>query len=300
MESYEGLKFKDEGEICLKQILQKKLFDLQCQWRAEQIKLPGVESKFDFLNWEQNIFNCPFLEPITQRELEVYIAYMQSSNYDADSFYGWQNYEDIKGFYNDAEEDDDNSPDWYIFYDNQMGGNKGLLLLPDIRGEKEKKYMEFAYAEQNKVIAQLPPPDPRPHLNINYDYPKLRKFLIEVDGDKEVLPAFDLWVSRREKADSWEKEEADRAFRLLEDADEPFPIYGEHTDWKLALIATANQYKKLKTIKALPAVYDEYLFRKQSGIAYPPPENNLGLWDNLKEMVLKGRELAGEPRDFNF
>ena len=299
MQSNDGLRYQKEAEACLKEILQKKLFDLQCQWRAEQITLPNVQCTADMSDWEFNILNCPFIEPITQREIEIYLAYMQSANYDEDTFYDWQNYEEIKGYYNEADEDDDNFPDWYIFYDNQMGGNKGLILLPDTRGEKERKYMQLARTEIHEKAAQAPPPDPRPFLPSTYDFKFTRKFIVDIDGDKDTLTAFDLFVDQVNKTDNWENNEAESAYYELSVAEDPFPIFGEHTDWRLALIATAAEYRRLKTMEALPIVYDEYLFRKQSGIAFEVPEN-IYPKDYIREMILRGRELAGEPRDFNF
>ena len=51
----------DEANEHLKPILQKKLFDLQCLWRAEQINLEGIEIAFDFSVVQQDIFNCSFI-----------------------------------------------------------------------------------------------------------------------------------------------------------------------------------------------------------------------------------------------
>ena len=57
---------KERAEKGLWEIQQKKLFIKQCLWRAEKIELPDIKISYDFQYWEQNIKNCPFLEPVTE------------------------------------------------------------------------------------------------------------------------------------------------------------------------------------------------------------------------------------------
>ena len=298
-QTYAGLKYKTEADNCLKEILQKQLFDLQCKWRANLITLPTIESVYDFQHWQNHILNCPFLNPITQQELDWYIEYLKTDNTD-EYYYGWQDYNHIKGNDNDG----DTIPNWYTFYDNRNGGNKGLLLLPDIRGEKEEYYISLTRIENQQkteaLIAASPPPDPRPYLNIELDKIKMRKFIAEIDGDKEALMAFDLWNTMHSQNNTYEDEQAEAAVRTLSEAKEIIPLTTDLYDWRLALIAAAKAYTIKQTIEALPVVYDEYLFRKQAGIAYPPPEYDFGFYKEAKQMVLRGRVLAGEPADFNF
>src|ERR1039458_868833 len=71
------LSFKSLGHI-----QQKKLFDLQCLWRAEKIKLPGIDVCTDFHIWEENIFFCPCLPAITDDEIAFYIHYLEESSLD--------------------------------------------------------------------------------------------------------------------------------------------------------------------------------------------------------------------------
>ena len=60
----------------LKEILQKKLFDMQCLWRAEKIIIPEINVSSDFRYWEANIFNCPFIEPVTENEIEIILKHL--------------------------------------------------------------------------------------------------------------------------------------------------------------------------------------------------------------------------------
>src|SRR5687767_8395140 len=59
----EDLSWVNDATGRLKEIQQKKLFDMQCLWRAEKISIPAIEVSTDFDYWEEDIFNCPFLEP---------------------------------------------------------------------------------------------------------------------------------------------------------------------------------------------------------------------------------------------
>jgi hypothetical protein len=300
VKTYEGLRFKNEAEACLKEILQKKLFDLQCLWRAEQIKIEGIETTYDFLEWEQDILNCPFLDLITQREIDLYLEYYKEADYEESFFYsGWQNFDDIKADLNASPDDESNTPEWYLFYDNRMG-SKGYLLMADIRGEKEKKYVQLGIQETTqKAIENQPPPDPRPFMFSTYDYKQTRKFIAEIDQDKAALEAFDLWVERVSLNNTHEHEEAESAYAYLSETEDVIPIEGNYPDWRFALVEIANAHKKQKILEAIPIVYDEYLFRKQTGIQYEKPEQFFP-WQNFKDLILLGRELSGEPRNFDF
>ena len=64
IENKMALKYKEMAEEHIWRIQQRKLFDLQCRWRAEEIKLDGVELTVDFRIWEKKIDECPFITPI--------------------------------------------------------------------------------------------------------------------------------------------------------------------------------------------------------------------------------------------
>jgi len=121
------------------EIQQKKLFNLQCLWRADKIHIPGIEVTYDFIYWEKNISECPFIEAVTNEEVNLYIEYVNSDFYsEPHPLSSWQ---DFEGFRKEPYEDDFVAlPSWYTFYDNHMGTEE-LLNMPDIRGEKEKQYL---------------------------------------------------------------------------------------------------------------------------------------------------------------
>ena len=138
------LEWVDKAFDCLKEIQQKKLFDLQCHWRAEKIQLPGIEICFDLKLWERNIINCPLIPPVSTDELDLYEKYLLSDNFQVIGFYlweFWQDYDTIIEAVN-SDEADGSFPEWYDFY-NQNKGTGVYLLFPDIRGEKEKFYADL-------------------------------------------------------------------------------------------------------------------------------------------------------------
>ena len=140
-------------------IQQKKLFDLQCRWRAKDIDLPGVNIYQQFGEWESHPERCGFLPPITPDEVELYRAYLLSPEcLDAADHYSdwrpdnWQNYADAHlteepdfdsdDFYRDDEPSINNYHPgylpWYRYHDRHHGAD--MLALPDLRGERQKHY----------------------------------------------------------------------------------------------------------------------------------------------------------------
>jgi hypothetical protein len=140
---------------------------------------------------------------------------------------------------------------------------------------------------------------------------EMAEFMKLFEKDKSVFRAYktyrmyfqqDANDENREEAGLWEQVE--RAMFNLQDCYESLPVFGIHNDWKEAIIATAGHWVDMQTARALPVVHDEYLFRRQSGIAHPFSEEQVNTYkalaDMVREQILLGRELSGEPRDFNF
>ena len=134
----------------LELILQKKLFDIQCLWRAEKVKFKEVEICEDFIVWQHNVFNCPFIEPVNEEDIDLYAQYLRQTNVETefDDWGEWQNYDDLKEAYNN--DSDQNFPEWYDFHNGNSAAGT-LMLLPDIRGEKEKFYSDLYFAHNNEL-----------------------------------------------------------------------------------------------------------------------------------------------------
>ncbi len=150
------LKYSEIAMACLKEIQQKKLFNLQCQWRAELVTDPRIESTEDFEDMGEDILNCKLISPIERDEIDLYYQYMQSDDYTYVPTYiptkMWQFYEGMKL----SETNPDNLlsmlyfyPPWYRYHDTYATASN-FMLLPDIRGEKEQYYIDLAIAHQQE------------------------------------------------------------------------------------------------------------------------------------------------------
>jgi hypothetical protein len=283
-------------------ILQKKLFDLQCLWRAEQIKIEGVSICFDFDVWEHDIFNCPFIEPINQSDIALYQEYLMKGDIELErSLFDveWQNYEEIKQAYHDDNSDID-MPSWYEFH-NLRTGNTKLLLLPDIRGDKEQFYSDlyFKNKEQQEAKEDKPVRDPNwdsvPSLSF-YDK-QVVSFFVKTFEDKEIQNKHNYYT----EANSNEGDEYyEEIFSELLEAKEYIPIKA-HYDFKEAIKLAYNEYRYTKIIAHLPMALEQYQFNIKMGFSIGEKEEFYGdLREKYVERFLDGRELNGEERTLNF
>ncbi|MFA6978966.1 MAG: hypothetical protein WC209_06535 [Ignavibacteriaceae bacterium] len=310
-EQHRILRYNSIAEQKLWEIQQVKLFNTQCLWRSEQIKIPQIEIAMDFVYWEKAIENCPFLSPISEEEYNLYREYMLTDEADTDpdpyrwSIHSWQNYGEIHDSFIDEDDDDStlDVPEWYLFYFNRTGYNP-CSILEDIRGQKEDFYRTL-YFNRPEVIEQRNKPQPeydkRPYFHyytdeaqLNFieqfeerkviEYAKALKYYLDLDNDDELEAALD----------------------TLKKADERIEIISPNDDWRTAVIRTANQYVKRKIYAALEHTYKSYLRRLNLGIAFEfhnstdAIESKKELAAFYKKTILEGRKLNNEPEDFNF
>ncbi len=289
----------------LEYIQQKKLFDLQCLWRAEKIELKDVQLTTDFKLWEHNILNCPFLEPISADEIELMQQFLTQNNADTELgwFEDWQDYEEIKEAYN-TDNANRNFPEWYDFYNGRRGTGV-YMLLPDIRGEKEEFYLDLwrdskreEWAEQRREYEKNKGESLK---RISYYDKEVVAWFVSTFENKEVQHLYKAFEWSNKNDD--DKETLEEDLDLLFDADEYVPIES-NMDWKEAIKNAAQKYRLKKISEALPEAYEQYLMTKQIGIGFA---NDSGLFktllgikeDNIKRILI-GRKLNGEPEDLNF
>ncbi len=303
------LRFREETEKSLDLILHKKLFNLQCQWRAGNIELPGISICFDFICWAQDIRNCPFLDPITKEELELLRTFVLIDNFWLDSSIdedGVANriYEEITE--RNEQGQIDMMPNWFEYYDQCMGTDT-LVMLPNIRGEKEQKYLD---AVRNKNRSELAgqavthiPYTPSDTIHNYYDdYYSLAccfddeyyKTLLKAARDEESL------VNQLEHQDqTW-----DDYSHLLTNIPNLPPVRGG-LSWRQALRWCYQDYVSSVIYEDLPVVWESYMLYRSMGIQTTSANAAyIDMHKNMREDVLKrildGRELLGEPRDLNF
>lgn len=284
-------------------ILQKKLFDLQCLWRAEEIKLEGITICFDFVVWQNDIFNCPFLEPITQSDIEMYQQYLEQEEVEISDYIindEWQDYEIIKAAYLDSEKDDIEMSDWYEFH-NLRTGNSSLLLLPDIRGNKERFYsgLYFKNKEEEEAKKEQPidtmPQDDRPLLS-GYDE-KIVSFFVKTFENKEIQSKYKHYFESKTNRDEIYYEDL---VRELIQTKENIPIKA-HYDFREALVLAYHAYRRKKVAEHLPLAFEQYQFNLRMGLSVGDRDPFYhSMRDNYVERFIAGRILNGEAPNLDF
>jgi hypothetical protein len=330
------LGYLPSAEKFLRHIQYKKLLDLQCLWRAGKIELKGIETTFDFRKWGEDIYNCPFLPAITQDEVDLMIRFLNETPVEMQPSdehffdYDWHNYEYLKICFAEEEEielqdfykdytiailEDNGIPPWYEFYDTYMG-TKGLLALTDVKRPKEAYYIKLWNDHKNKEKEEqermegkepAPPPPPRDerwYMGIDSDTDEDIAEMVDAFESPEVKKLWENYVvvDVKESSDEEALEEEVRSiyFSLTEEK-EIVPLEA-HEDWRQGLIISYRRHKFRKTVEAIPTAYDDYLTRIETGIGFSHPDNNEPMqWEiDIRQSILEGRRIAGEPMDFNF
>ena len=303
----DNLKYQKEAEDALGWILQKKLFNLQVQWRANKIQIEEIEVSYDFYYWSEMIFSCPFLPKITPHEVDLLKEFILNSREPEMPYWSeqeWQNYEELtdkdeRGFYW-------NMPEWYDFYDNRMGTGM-LLLLPDVRSEIERRYHIIAVKHRNANKAErpaAPPPDDRPI--IDYMAEEHVAFARTMETDPCIRTLFDAYEKEIRKENEFPEDYImELAMNTLKSADRPIHLES-HVVWHEAILRAAKDYKNQRIVENIDFVYQQYLMLKELGLHISPRDGNQreNMWANAarnyKEAVLEGRRLCGEPENFDF
>lgn len=307
---YQQMRWLDEAGQHLEIIQQKKLFDLQCEWRAERIQIPGVEICFDFTMWEHDILNCPFIEPVSEQDIALYLRYLEYPGAEplyrnaTEMLQAWQDYDDMKEEHTNNDDDWNgyDLPAWYAYH-NQFAGTGNLLLLPDIRGEKERHYCDPVFTARNEkadaaAAAAGAPRDSRPLL-----------FLSDDDFFNQVLAHEDSEVRKARELYEWRSRCANEASDILEmteellQSEQPIAI-DAHSNWYDALRAAYRTYQCQQLAEALPAAFEQYQMNIQMGIGFPASEKDTDFYQSLRttwmENILEGRRMMGEEESLDF
>lgn len=277
------------------EIQQKKLFNLQCLWRAGQVELPEVTDGHEFEKWGKSIHTCPVLDPIEEDDVELYRRYLRSDDCQdlgalAVGTTGWQHYREFRAW---LRLDDAGStspghdmvnpdlpdglieplghlfnmfycyPDWYAFYDLYRGTGP-LLRLPDVRGP-------YAEPDDDEDDATATPPDPAapPLRYLSPHDLELTETLLKRFDSPELLRYMRV-IEHREEEDSLTRR-ARASYNCLKDLTEPVPV-AAGPDWRQCLEDAYVAYQRRTLSAALGPVFDDYCLREQAGIAHPDPK----------------------------
>ncbi len=310
--------YKEDTLEKFNMIKQKKLWDMQLLWRAEKIKIKEIDVSYDFQFWGDNIEACPFLSPITEEEVEVLKEYLKQNELEFIYFSNtdlWQMHSEM------IRKDDDTGeitlyPLFYRMYDERL--NTGdLKNLPDIRGQKELHYLILNSEKRNKIyqteMLKNPPPPyvPTPKkesLYLNVD--KIMEYANLYEKDPHFVELAKIHCEDIKEIASnnneWDFAYLQKAVKLLGEAD--IPVYMQpNANWRLALIKCAQQYKNEVIIKEIDNVFEEYKMFAEMKISSGKSLEELMeekktyfLRKIAEPSIFNGREIAGEPRDYNF
>lgn len=290
-------RWHDKAWVALRLIQNKKLFDLACLWHAEEVRgLPKIEISEDFSEVQEYILDYDGIPDIEEDEVERYIRFLNSEEH-AFGFFsyneGFSEFSWIKDHYQDHSET--GIP--YFDYHNIYTGNQRLLSLPNIRGEKEDVYLQLGIAHEQKKNIGLHKQDESPYLDNSDD--ELIKFARQFNDLKTAYYIQDYNKRKYEPIDVIDN----LAIYYLDDIYPETVAIKTDLNWKDAVLDAAIGHFQKKVCEVLPSVYQEYLMKKKAGIIITPQKDkksvhDVGPW--IRDMILKGRELKGEPRDFNF
>lgn len=317
-EEVKELRFRDITERTFLTILHKKLLNVHLLWQAEKLVIPEIRMKWDFSFWEEtdHLKQCPFLEAVTQEEVELMKRFLRDNAYSFDlKQYLYSSYSVDYVTERDEDGEYEYMPEWYEYYDQHMGTGY-LLDLPHLRSLKEDHYMDFAYAQLRKEEANAEmQPQARPK------EPELKHLF---SGNEEILAFVNRFEDdyfkilekgnqrfyeedaegNSDKFGEFFNERVDEAIRLLFEAETPI-IVEQGLDWRKGVVRAANAFLNNVVADELDMVFAEYSLLQSAGVGKGIPDISaayaahftIPLWEIR---LLDGRELAGEPRDFNF
>ena len=299
------LHFQNEAEDVLKMILQKKMFNMQLQWRAGQLEIKEVNFSYDFQFWEKRISDCPFISPIERDELELMKEYLMRFDMDDevdDIYLNWQDYDSLTAKNENGLMDD--LPEWYQFYDLHTGTGS-LLLLPDLKGEKEDFYLSLCNQDSTKNEPPRTYTPSAPWLNAFGE--EIFNFSQFFETDKYFKALFKYYNYYNEKESRHPNmDDLREAMELLFTADRPVHCHN-HLTWDNAIMVAAKEYRNTKIAEALDFVYDEYRMMKELGFAKDKSRQEIMEEYNkdiiaryYRKNILMGRKLNGEPEDFDY
>lgn len=282
---------------CLKEIQHKKLFDLSCRWLSGQVRnIPDVDISRDFPIIGNCILNYTGISSISEDELNFYLQYLREEK-NALGYYRlcheYHDYTLVKKCFDTHM----NTGIPYYDYHNQYTGNDKLLGLKALKKEKEDAYLETTFKERRKKKVKPVEKKGKPNLSsTDKEFVRFAKKFKDQKTANFIESLVEYINNQQDSKQEW------AVIYLNEIGSEQVPISAGN-NWIDALYETAVGHRQEKIKEILPAVYEEYQMKKSTGIQITQPDNShrkdfLENW--YKTAILDGRELCGEPRNFDY
>ncbi|TGE24446.1 hypothetical protein E5K00_04315 [Hymenobacter aquaticus] len=321
-----GKRYEDSLEYLLHQhdkaaykglwlIQHQKLFDLECQWRAGLLTVPGAQLTGNFEDWHDDIRACPVLTPVSEDEVAVLDAFLAQADYPdeldlgnpSNDFWRHRRYPHLRDA--DPEDLEQDLTEFTQFWDLHRGTGY-LRQLPDPRGEQEAHYEKVARAERRRLNPPPPPApdDPRPHApTFGPEFHDLVREWLRRYEPARTLRRFEAKLQMAARLEGNHETDLEVALARLQEAGPGLVPIQAHADWRQGIIEASNRYYLSQVRAALPHVYDEYCQREQLGIRQAPTgegrrrrKKDKGHFDWQQELIREGRRLLGEPDDLAF
>jgi hypothetical protein len=180
-------------------------------------------------------------------------------------------------------------------------GTGYLMMLPDIKGAEEKHYLSVwqkfngknhAHDVQDEIVFTCN----GPNLHLNYE---TLDFFIKTFENRNILQYFQ--AAEKKPKDIHDDSMLQDALRILQRAEVPVRLPVAE-DWRESVIKGAAAYKINQIMINLPIVYDEYLFRIKSEIAFPETEDQHVFQEYqafttlYRQQVKEGKKLSEERK----
>ncbi len=280
-------------------MLQKKIIDLHCQWNANLVKVPGVETSHDFNYAIRDPFNCAFIAPLTPDEIKMFKDFLLQEDVFIDDLTteSYLDYDTLKAIDKANYPDPEEVPAWYDYH-NKRTGSKNLLHLPTIRSDKEGFYTHLA--EQKKASKKAPiVSDGEDLVFLDPNDPKFIKKFVKKFESPDYQKKYKYFTLEK-KIESRLDDGIYDYFKQMLFQDEEIPMKA-NADFLAAIKASYTDYFKEKIVKTLPLAYEQYLYKTKAGLHKKVDYTSYGdTMEESKKLILDGRVLNGEPRDFNF
>ncbi len=294
------------GFSALIQIQQKKLFNAQCLWRAEMIKLEGIEICRDFDYWQYNILWYQGIPHVEQHEIDFFIRYLRESSLENnfDRIFEMQSHYHIKNAFFKKEYPSYYNP-WYQFYDLEFGTHS-LFELPNIRKEKEEFYMNLHRQECQRISNEKTEATVNTPSRLKYFNERVNDFFENFLKENESKELYSYYAAyqRFHKLCNLNDEPVINIYKLKKLPSPNLPIVAAD-DWRTAVKMTWEKYRRDRVIEFLPEAYQIYLNHLGEKWDYPgnkenPFEDEKRLKRGYRKGIINGRILNGDPPDFNF
>ncbi|MEM6737031.1 MAG: hypothetical protein AAGC64_09875 [Bacteroidota bacterium] len=249
--------------FALAEIQHKKLFDLQCRWRAGEVELENIIYSFEFEFMKTPILDLKLIEDVNEQDVEEYIHFLQTPNGIAKSYSSTMDYQDHEMIKAAHLNGNGEMPEYYEYH-YTIHGNTGLLSLPDYRGEKEEQWIKKGVKYVKKVNKKKKEKDTKP-VTPRKKYIAYHKTDVQIEfakflGEKDVAGFL-------KDQDRWKKEKPELTVKWAMEYlsfcyPEPVPMPAAPM-WQDAVLQAALTHITEKVQQILPSVHQEYLMKKE-------------------------------------